>query len=135
MKTTDNKLFAISATMNNIICMALNQSKSFSCGELLVFCFGNFHKKIKRFLILMFMTKSDTTTKMDSAAISYARYSGFIDYSSFFPISEATWIILGSLITAGSVISVIPQISLIIKKRSSFGINPITTLTFRWFCK
>ena len=63
---------------------------------------------------------------MDSEAISYARYSGFIDYSSFFPVSDAVWIIVGVLITAGSVISVIPQISLIVKKRSSFGLNPIT---------
>ena len=52
-------------------------------------------------------------------------FAGFIDYTSFYPISSVIWIILGTCLMIGTSVSVIPQIWLIIKNKSSYGLNPI----------
>ena len=52
-------------------------------------------------------------------------FAGFIDYTSFFPVSDVIWIILGTALMLGTCISVIPQIYVIIKNKSSYGLNPI----------
>jgi uncharacterized protein with PQ loop repeat len=58
--------------------------------------------------------------------ITTVSYTSFVDYTSFFPISDTMWIITGTILTIGTVISVIPQIVAIIKNRSSYGLNPVT---------
>ena len=49
--------------------------------------------------------------------------NNFIDYSTSFVIPEFIWIFIGIIILLGSVGSVIPQILLIIKKNSSYGLS------------
>jgi hypothetical protein len=59
---------------------------------------------------------------MNTWAFSFA---GFIDYSGFFTPKNTLWTVLGSLICAGTFVSVIPQIVKIILRRTSFGLNPL----------
>lgn len=63
---------------------------------------------------------------MASLTSTSIKYAGFIDYSSVFAVPHATWIIVGSVIVVGTVISVLPQIASIIINKSSFGLNPMT---------
>ncbi|KAK8899401.1 hypothetical protein M9Y10_001717 [Tritrichomonas musculus] len=53
-------------------------------------------------------------------------FNGFVDYSTFFEEPSIIWIAVGSIIFIGSVISVIPQIISILKRKSSFGLNVIS---------
>ena len=53
-------------------------------------------------------------------------FSGFVDTNIFFPEFDKMWFIIGAVIMLGTCISVIPQIELIIKKKSSLGLNPVT---------
>jgi uncharacterized protein with PQ loop repeat len=51
-------------------------------------------------------------------------FAGFLDYSSCYPPSQAIiWQVVGWGLLAGTILSVIPQIRLIIHRRSSFGLN------------
>ncbi|KAK8893944.1 hypothetical protein M9Y10_022373 [Tritrichomonas musculus] len=53
--------------------------------------------------------------------------AGFTDYTSQMETSSSgIWQALGYIIFTGTVISLIPQIHSIIKRRSSYGINPMT---------
>jgi len=52
----------------------------------------------------------------------------FPDYSNVYSGSGFGWIIVGLIILIGSVGSVIPQIILIIKKRSSYGLSMFSTV-------
>ena len=53
-------------------------------------------------------------------------FHGFVDYSLCFPSSEVIWMIIAWIIFFGTVISLIPQIHLIVAQRSSFGLNSFT---------
>ena len=50
----------------------------------------------------------------------------FQDYSNFFNEIGVTWFLIGIGITVGTIISIIPQISKIIARRSSYGLSSIT---------
>lgn len=50
----------------------------------------------------------------------------FPDYSRNFIQTETFWLIVGLCITFGTIISVIPQIIIILKKKSSLGLSEIT---------
>lgn len=52
-------------------------------------------------------------------------YSGFVDYSCFFESKAVIWILIGSVIFFGTVISIIPQILNLARKRSNYGLNPM----------
>lgn len=52
-------------------------------------------------------------------------YSGFVDYSYFFENKELIWVAIGSVIFIGTVISVIPQILNLVRKKSNYGLNPM----------
>lgn len=53
-------------------------------------------------------------------------FNFFPDYSKSFIQTETTWLIIGLCITFGTILSVIPQMLIIIQKRSSFGLSDIT---------
>ncbi|EAX91708.1 hypothetical protein TVAG_327170 [Trichomonas vaginalis G3] len=55
--------------------------------------------------------------------------SGFLDYTWFYPIAAISWMILGTCLMIGTSFSVLPQIHLLIKNRSSYGLNPFTIFT------
>jgi len=63
---------------------------------------------------------------MDSFNGYLTSFMGYIDYSACFHSVKAMWIIIGSVIFVGTVVSVIPQIQLIVANRSSFGLNTIS---------
>jgi uncharacterized protein with PQ loop repeat len=51
-------------------------------------------------------------------------FSGFLDYSACFPESQPwVWQFVGWYIFAGTVLSLLPQLRLIVVQRSSFGLN------------
>lgn len=51
-------------------------------------------------------------------------YSGFVDYTSNYNTAAIIWILIGVGIALGTLISVTPQLIIIIKNRSCFGLNP-----------
>lgn len=55
--------------------------------------------------------------------------AGFADYSRFYPVAAFSWMLLGTGLMIGTSISVIPQILLLIKNKSSYGLNPVTLFT------
>ena len=59
-------------------------------------------------------------------------FSGFIDYNACYHTVDVIWNIVAGCIFVGTVISVIPQIVSFIKKRTSFGFNPITVFVTSW---
>lgn len=56
------------------------------------------------------------------------RFQGFVDYSSCFPQSDTLWVVIGWIIFTGTVVSLIPQIQIIISKKSSFGLNSFSII-------
>ncbi|OHT03553.1 PQ loop repeat family protein [Tritrichomonas foetus] len=53
--------------------------------------------------------------------------SGFLDYTASMETgSSGIWQLVGYIILLGTVISLIPQIHSLIKRRSSYGLNPLT---------
>jgi len=57
---------------------------------------------------------------MDSAITS-----GFIDSGYVYPLKDGLWTIVGMVIFIGTVASIIPQIQILISKRSNFGLDPL----------
>lgn len=55
-----------------------------------------------------------------------ASLAGFTDYSVGFQPTDTMWLIIGFVIWIGTFISVCPQIALIIKNRSSYGLSGLT---------
>jgi uncharacterized protein with PQ loop repeat len=53
-------------------------------------------------------------------------FTGFLDYAPCFETGGIGWLVIGLLIGLGAIISVVPQIALIISQRSSFGLNSVT---------
>lgn len=51
--------------------------------------------------------------------------SGFQDYTSFFMNIQGLWIFLGCVILMGTLVSIIPQLLLIVRTKSSKGLNAI----------
>jgi len=60
---------------------------------------------------------------MDSFAGYSSSFSGFVDYSKCFHQLSTSWMIIGAILFFGTIISVIPQIQIVISNRSSFGLN------------
>jgi uncharacterized protein with PQ loop repeat len=50
-------------------------------------------------------------------------YAGFADYSAFFTNSQVIWIVIGTGIFVGTALSVVPQIVVLIRRRTNFGLN------------
>lgn len=52
-------------------------------------------------------------------------FAGFVDYSACYPNTSPLWTALGQAITLGCIVSVLPQIVVLVKRRSSYGLNPL----------
>lgn len=64
--------------------------------------------------------------------ISYQYLTGFVDYSWRFSQVEPIWLVIGSIFFTVSFISYIPQPVEIIKARSSYGIEPLSSFCSNW---
>ena len=54
-------------------------------------------------------------------------FAGFIDYTTTMEEGKSgIWQAVGYLVFTGTIISLIPQIHSLIKRRTSYGINPMT---------
>ena len=52
-------------------------------------------------------------------------FAGFVDYSLCYPVPSPLWIALGTAITLGCMVSVLPQIVVLVRRRTSYGLNPL----------
>lgn len=90
-----------------------------------------FYRNISKKLNIEFKIKSEFQSKYlkmnsDNHGNDYS-FAGFNDYTSQMnENSSGIWKIVGYLIFVGTIISLIPQIYNLIKRRTSYGINPMT---------
>jgi uncharacterized protein with PQ loop repeat len=82
------------------------------------------------------VTASLTRVKFESVGSAFSMnsdtgwadsFAGFMDYfKSFDPPSEVGWMVIGFSILLGTVISIFPQVHVLISHRSSYGLNSFT---------
>ena len=60
---------------------------------------------------------------MDNFRGYHYSFQGFIDYNNCYHTIDISWMIIGGIIFLGTIISVIPQLTIIISNRSSYGLN------------
>lgn len=65
---------------------------------------------------------------MDGRSSFANSFSGFVDYSVTFKHISVMWTSMGIAIWVGTFLSVCPQVILLIRKRSSYGLNIITVV-------
>ena len=65
---------------------------------------------------------------MDGKKSFLDSFKGFVDYSVTFKRVPPMWMTVGIVIWIGTFISVCPQVILLIRKRSSYGLNIITVI-------
>lgn len=65
---------------------------------------------------------------MDDLKQTETALSGFVDYSLFFDPTEGIWLAVGIVIWLGTFVSVIPQILLLIQRRTSHGLSYVTVM-------
>lgn len=65
---------------------------------------------------------------MDDLAQTDTALNGFVDYSAYFEPTEGIWLAVGIVIWLGTFVSVIPQILLLIQRRTAYGLSWFTVM-------